>query len=253
MAAGKARLGAARPGLAAGKRDTLPRNAILFIAGLGVVCLSFWITLIIIDGRAEYRAGDVRLADAPLTNEDGSPRSTRASKISDLFHPPILPSFAAGWDGLEGLNAVVMGPGPTGGGNLAVSLVATRDAGRHRLGLFIARIPPNRPLHATAWIKAPQGTHIAIDARDGQDPGHPAPHVGTAVLELSPPKVLASSGNMHTAIGAGPSDWVKIPVEVPSSNGVLVIYFGLLGPGNAPEFGGSGESMIFGGIELTVG
>jgi hypothetical protein len=38
-----------------------------------------------------------------------------------------------------------------------------------------------------------------------------------------------------------------------SSNGVCVLYFGLLGPGDSANFRGTGQQMIFGGIELTVG
>jgi hypothetical protein len=233
--------------------DSVARNVILVMTGLGVLCLSFWITLTIIDSTAQYRATDVLLADVPLTNEDGSPRNAQPSKVSDLLHPPIVPPFSVGWDGIEGLNALIMGSGPTGGGNLALSLVATRDIGRHRLGLAFAGLPVNRPVHAVAWIKAPQGTRIKIDARDGESPGHPAQNSGSATIELSPPKVLASSGDVRAEVGAGPSNWVKIPVEMPSSNGVFVIYFSLLGPGNAPNFSGAGEQMIFGGIELTVG
>ena len=82
-----------------------------------------------------------------------------------------------------------------------------------------------------------------------------APHrnSGSAALGLSPPKVLASSGNVRASAETGPSNWVKVSIEMPSSDGVFVIYLGLLGPGNAPTFSGAGEQMIFGGIEVTVG
>lgn len=224
--------------------DAFARHIILFMAGVGVLCLSFWITLTIIDTRGQFHASDVRLADVPLTNQDGSPRSGRLSKISDLPNPPAVQSFHLGWDGLQGINALIVGPGPTGGGNLAVSLVATRDPGPHRLGLAIVGLPANRPVHAIAWIKAPPATRIDVDVRDGKESGHGPRNTGTATLELSPPKLLASNGNVHTEIKVGPNDWAKIPIDMPSSNGVCVIYFGLLAPG---------EQMIFGGLELTAG
>jgi hypothetical protein len=232
----------ARP--TAGMGDAFARHMILFTAGVGVLCLSFWITLTIIDTEGQYHASDVRLADVPLTNQDGSPRNGRPSKISDLPNPPVVRPFHLGWDGLQGVNALIMGPGPTGGGNLAVSLVAIHDPGPHRLGLAIAGLPENRPVHAIAWIKAPPGTRINVDVRDGAVSGHAPRNSGTAALELSPPKVLASTGNVHAGVTGGPSDWAKIPIEMPSSNGVCVIYFGLLAPD---------EQMIFGGIELTAG
>jgi len=233
--------------------DSLGRNVVLFLTGLGVLCLSFWITLTVIDTGAEIRPSDVRLADVPLTNNDGSPRSAQATKMPDLPPPPTGFPFSVAWDGIEGLNALNMGPGPTGGGNVALSLVATRDSGRHRLGLAFVGVPVNRPIRATAWIKAPRGTRIDVSVRDGEELGHAARNSGSAALDLSPPKVLASSGNVRASIEAGPSNWVKVPIEMPSSDGVFVIYLGLLGPDNAASFSGTGEQMIFGGIEMTAG
>jgi hypothetical protein len=233
--------------------DSAGRNVILALTGLGILCLSFWITLIVLDTGAEKRPADVLLADVPLTNGDGSPRNTQASKVADLPTAPTGFKFSVAWDGIDGLNAMTMGPGPTGGGNLALSLVATRDNGRHRLGIVFVGLPAKRPIRATAWIKAPPGTRIGVNVRDGQEIGHTARNSGEATLDLSPPKVLASSGNVHAAAVEGPSKWTKVPIEMPSSDGVFVIYFGLLGPGNASTFSGTGEQMIFGGIEVTVG
>ena len=226
--------------------ETLARNVILVMTGLGILCLSFWITVIVIDTGADKRPTDVNLADVPLTNEDGSLRNTRQTKVSDLPPAPIVPTVSVAWDGIEGLNAMNMGPGPTGGGNQALSLVATKDGGRHRLGIAFAGIPPNRMIHANIWLKAPPGTRTQIDARDGVEPGYGPRNVGGATFELAPPKVLSSNGNIQAGIRAGPSNWVNIPVDMTSSNGVVVIYVGFLGGG------GSGEQMIFGGIELTV-
>jgi hypothetical protein len=236
-----------------GMGDARGRNAVFFLTGLGVLCLSFWITLTVIDSGAENRPGDVQLADVPLTNNDGSPHSARASTMPDLPPAPTGFRFSVAWDGIEGLNALIMGPGPTGGGNRALSLVATRDGGRHRLGIAVVGVPVNRPIRATAWIKAPRGTRIGVDVRDGEELGHAARNTGSAALDLSPRKVLAASGNVRASVEAGPSDWVKVPIEMPSSDGVFVIYFGLLGPGNNANFSGAGEQMIFGGIEITVG
>lgn len=234
----------------AGTGDSFARNVILAMTGVGILCLSFWITLIILDSRDANRGGDVRLADVPLTNLDGSPRHARPSKLSDLPAPATLSRFGAGWDGIEGLNALIMGPGPIGGGKLALSLVATRDNGNHRLGIGFAGIPANRPVRAIVWIKAPPGTHVSIDTRDGQEPGHAPPHSGSAVVDLSPTKLLTSSGNVQVGVGAGPSNWVKVQVDVPSSNGVLVTYFGIVGSANN---GNADLQIIFGGMELTVG
>jgi hypothetical protein len=232
--------------------ETRARNVILIMTGLGILCLSFWITVIVIDTGAEKRASDVSLAEVPLTNEDGSPRNARATKVSDLPPPPVVATYTFGWDGIDGLNALNMGPGPTGGGNLALSLVATKDGGRHRLGIAFAGMPANRTVRATLWLKAPPGTRAQIEARDGVDPGRGPRNVGSATFELSPPRILSSGGNVQAAIQAAASNWVNIPIDMKSNDGVFVIYVGFLGPGNSPVFSGGGEHMIFGGIELTV-
>ena len=232
---------------------SLGRSASIFLAGLAVLCLSFWITLTLIDNADERVGHDVSLADVPLTNDDGSPRIARASTVPDLPAPPSGLPFRAVWDGIDGLNALIMGPGPTGGGNLALSLVATRDNGRHRIGLAVVGVPPNRPIRVTAWVKAPQGTHVSIDLRDGEQRGRGPRNSGAAILDLSSAKILAASGNARASIEAGPGHWVKVPVEMVSSDGLFVIYLSLLGPGDSASFGGSREQMIFGGIEITAG
>jgi hypothetical protein len=216
-------------------------------AGAGVVLLSFWVTLTLID---EMQPGDVNLVDVPLTNDDGSPRVSKASDIRDLPPAPSGSSFRMAWDGIEGLNAVVMGPGPTGSGNAALSLVATRNAGRHRLGVQFVGLPANRPLRLTAWIKAPQGTRLGVDVRDGK--GEPQ-NQGNAAIDLARGAVLASTGPVRLSIETAPLDWVKVPIETRSADGVIVIYLGLLGPGNATTFTGNGEQMILGDLELTAG
>jgi hypothetical protein len=225
------------------------RGAALLLSSLAVLGLSFWASLTLIDTSRE--SGDVRLADVPLLNEDGTPRSTRSSIVLDLPPPASGSSFSVAWDGIDGLNALVLGPAPAGGKQLALSLVATRDTGRHRLGLQLVRLPTNRPIRMVAWIKVAAGTHIGVDARDGKPQG--SQNFGSAMFETSPPAVIVATGNARAAIESGPEGWVKIPVEMQTADGVIVIYFGLLGPGNSPAFSGIGEHLIYGGIEVTPG
>ncbi len=232
---------------------SLGRSAGLFLAGLAVLCLSFWIALTLIDSADESAGHDVSLADVPLTNDDGSSRNARPSTVPDLPAPPSGLPFRAVWDGVDGVNALIMGPGPTGGGNLALSLVATRDSGRHRIGVAFVGVPVNRPIRVVAWIKAPQGTRINVDVRDGNQGGRGSRNIGSIVFDLSSMKVLASSGNARASIETGPRNWVKVPIEMSSGDGVFVIYVGLLGPGDNPIFAGSREQMIFGGLEISAG
>lgn len=226
------------------------RRAGLLGAGLAVLVLSFWVTLAVIDSTG---GGDVSLAEVPLTNEDGTPRTARPSTVDDLPPAPSGYPFSVAWDGIDGLNARVMGSGPTGAGNPAVSLVATQGSGLHRLGLQLVGVPANRSIRVTAWVKAPQGTRINVDIRDGKARGGEPKNSGTAAIDLWPGTVLASTGNVRTSTEIGPGDWVKVPVQMQSGDGVVVIYLGLLGRGNTDTFSGNGEQMIFGGLELTMG
>ncbi len=226
------------------------RQAGLFLAGLTVLILSFWGTLTLIDSMA---GGDVSLADVPQTNEDGTPRITRRSTLDDLPPAPSGYPFSVAWDGIDGLNVVVMGTGPTSVGSPAVSLVATQDTGRHRLGLQLVGVPANRAVRVTTWIKAPQGTRVNIDIRDGKAKGGEPQNSGSAAIDPWPGTVVASAGNVRASTEAGPGDWVKVAMQMRSADGVVVIYVSLMGPGDATAFSGSGQQVIFGGIDVTPG
>jgi hypothetical protein len=216
-------------------------------AGAAILLLSFWFTLTLIDDTPSV---DISLVDVPVTNADGTPRVSRASDIRGLPPVPSGSSFGTAWDGIEGISAMDMGPGPTGSGKGALSLVATRDAGRHRLGVQFVGLPADRPLRLTAWIKAPQGTRLGVEIRDGK--GGPQSE-GSAAVDLSRGVVVATSGPVRLSIETAPRDWVRVPIETRSADGVIVIYLALLGPGNAATFAGNGEQMILGGLELTAG
>jgi hypothetical protein len=224
------------------------RRVGLFAAGLAVLVLSFWIALTAIDSMG---GSDVSLADVPLTNDDGTPRTARSSKIDDLPPAPVGYSFSVAWDGIDGLNAMTIGTSPTS--NPALSLVATKDGGRHRLGLQLVGVPVGRPIRLTAWIKAPEGTRINVSVRDGKAKGGEGRNEGSAAIDLWPGTILASTGNVRATTELGPGDWVKVPVDMQSGDGVVVIYLGLVGPGDATTFNGSGQQMIFGGLEVTTG
>lgn len=214
-------------------------------AGAGVLLLSFWVTLTAIDSTIP---ADVALADVPLTNDDGTPRTTRRSTVRDLPPAPTGFPFAVAWDGVEGLNVQVMGPGPVNSDNAALSLLATQDAGRHRLGLQLVGIPVDRAIRLTVWVKAPQGTRINVDLRDGKSGSQ---NHGNIVLDASQGTLQGSNGNVQVSTQTGPTDWVKVYLQTKTGDGLVVLYLGLLDPSGAGAFNGGGEQMIFGGIEFA--
>lgn len=229
---------------------SVARRTGLIVAGLAVLGLSFGITLTILDSM-DQGDPDISPADVPLNDDDGTPRNSRVSTVRDLPPPPSGFPFGVGWDGVDGLNVRVIGPAPIRGGSLLLSLVATRGAGLHRMGLQLVGIPANRMIEVTLWVKAPQGTRINIDARDGKSAGG-LQNTGTAAFDLSRRALLASTGTIRAALEPGPADWMKVLVRMKSADGAVVIYLGLLGPEGNAVFSGEGQHFIFGGIEFSA-
>ena len=227
---------------------SIGRKIGLVVAGCAVLSFSFRLTLSLIDSEDRSENPEVSLADIPQRNEDSSARNAYASSLRDL--PPAASAgqlFHTAWDGIVGLNARVIEPAPFAGGDLALSLVATRSAGNHRIGMQFVGVPVDRALRAVAWVKVPQGERIYIDVRDGRQSGGSV--TGAVAFDPNAGSVLSSSGSVQGAIEPASRDWIKLIVQGSSTDGVLVVYVTLLGPGGASVFGGDGQHMMFGGIE----
>jgi hypothetical protein len=206
--------------------------------------------LAIIDG-ADQSVGEINLAEVPWTDDDGTPRTAHASSLRDL-PPPSSASFGAGWDGIDGLNARVVGPPPMSGGSLALSLVATKASGRHRLGLMLSGVPANIPVRAIAWVKVPEGARVSVDYRDGKLQGGEPANNGAALFDPAALKIISSSGSLKPSLARGPGDWQKLALDaIRSADGLLVIYVSLIGVSGNEVFSGEGQHMIFGGLELV--
>lgn len=213
------------------------------------MAVSFGITLTLIDSND---ARDIAVAEVPLTNDDGSPRSARASSLRDLPAPPSGLPFGVAWDGIDGVNVRIVGPSPVANGGPALSLVAARGFGRHRLGLQLAGVPANRPIRATMWVKAPLGAHVVVNIRDGSSRSGAPLNNGTIVFDPAARRVVTAGGNVQASVEPGLRDWQKMMVAMRSVDGVVVVYVGLVGAGDADQFAGDGQQMIFGGIELAA-
>jgi hypothetical protein len=235
----------------AGMPGSVGRSAGLVVATIAIFAVAFGITLMLIDNDDSAR--DVSLAEVPLTNDDGSQRSAVASALRDLPPPPPagLP-FRVGWDGVDGVNARIIGPSPVANGTLALSLIAARVPGRHRLGLQITEAPANRPIRAAVWVKVPAGARVAVNIRDGRSPSGSPLNSGMVMFDPAGRKVVSTGGNVQGSIEPGPRDWQKLMVDMRSADGVVVMYVALLGAGDADEFRGDGQQIIFGGIDLAA-
>src|SRR5262249_27783187 len=158
----------------------------------------------------DQAAREITLAEVPLTDDDGVPRISRATTVRDLPPPSSASSFGVGWDGIDGLNARVIGPPPIPGGTLALSLVATGAASRHRVGIQFVHVPSDAPVRTTAWVRVPEGARIGVDIRDGQPPGGQPANGGAALFDPTARKVVSVSGNVQASLEPGPGDWHKL-------------------------------------------
>src|SRR5262249_43564052 len=140
-------------------------------------------------------------------------RAVRPISVRELPQVPPGAPYPVGWDGIEGLDAKIVGAAPIPGGGALLSLVATRNAGRHRLGMGFSGMPPGQPMQATAWVKVPTGTYVSMDIRDTQGSG---PSRGTFTFDPRSLKTLSSAGPVKTSLQAGPGEWTKITLQVAS-------------------------------------
>jgi len=206
----------------------------LGLGGAAIVALSFVLTLRILD-----RLG------GPDEAETEIPRDLRASTVRDLPQFPS-PEYDAQWEGIDGLNSRRLVQTATPGNGPTLRFAATADPGLHRAGIRFSGLPTNRWIRGTVWVKAPAGTQLGLEIRDGGQAAGSAPNYGSAQFDLTERKVLATAGNVQApAIDVRPDDWARISLQIRSADGLYVLYVGLVGSSST-----AGARMIFGGVEL---
>ena len=177
-----------------------------------------------------------------------------ATTIGEL--PPLPESSSAPnrWDLIEGLSAEeVEGPAVVSGQRI-LRLVAVGADGRHALGARFGDLAPSGIYRAIAWVKAEPGVRVMIEARDSFDPhtGKPS-NYGVAQFDLAARSVVNSTGDIiASGVEAAEDDWVKVWVDLRSRDGQIFALIGLLeGPNNRHVFTAAGQSVIFGGFEIS--
>ena len=158
-----------------------------------------------------------------------------------------------GWDLIEGLNAEVLQGSAVVSGQHILRLVAVGADGRHALGVRFDNLAPGGMYRATAWVKAEPGVRLMIEARDSFDPhtGKPA-NYGVARF-LAARSVVNSTGDiLASGVDAAADDWVKVWVDLRGRDGQIFALIGLLeGSNNRHVFTPAGQSVIFGGFEIS--
>ena len=109
-------------------------------------------------------------------------------------------------------------------------------------------------IRATAWVKAEPGMRVMIEARNSLEPNTGKPsNYGVARFDLAARSVVNSSGDIiASGVEAAADEWVKVWVDLRSRDGQIFALIGLLeGRNNRHVFTPAGQSVIFGGFEIS--
>lgn len=170
----------------------------------------------------------------PRINEIAAPHTTQ-----NLPALPPIGTAIAQWDGIEGLALAGVAPSPAVKGHPALDLIATATPGRHRLGVTLRQLAPNRTYRVTVWMKAPSDGWLVLDVRDGTSP------VGRVVsFELA--RGFADDRLQSV------DRWLQATMDVHCADGVLVVYAGLADGENGHAYLADGLTRLtFGGVTVA--
>jgi adhesin HecA-like repeat protein len=184
------------------------------------------------------------------------PRADIVTKVTNISELPPLPESSSApnrWDLIEGLHAEEVQGSAVVPGQHILRLVAAGADGRHALGVRFGDLVPGGIYRATAWVKAAPGVRVMIEARDSVDPNTGKPsNYGVAQFDLAARSVINSTGDIiASGVEAATDDWVKVWVDLRSSDGQMFALIGLLeGRNNRHVFTPADQSVIFGGFEI---
>ena len=209
--------------------------------------------------RAYFVPDDMKADVSQTCSQVGSSTTGTCivAQTTDIAELPALPESSTapnGWDLIEGLNAEVLQGSAVVGGQHILRLVAVGADRRHALGAGFGDLAPGGIYRATAWVKAEPGVRVMIEARDSFDPhtGKPS-NYGVAQFDLAARSVVNSNGDIFASgVEAAVDDWVKVWVDLRSTDGQIFALIGLLeGPNNQHVFNAAGQSVIFGGFGIS--
>jgi hypothetical protein len=172
----------------------------------------------------------------------------RATDIDEL--PPLseIPSGPDRWDFIAGLNAEVVDQPEVISGQRTLRLVAVGTDSRHVLSARFGGLAPDQVYRTIAWVKAEPDVRVMIEARDGKQSNY-----GVVRFNPAARSVGNSTGDIvASGVEAAGDDWVKVWVDLRSTNGEVFVSIGLLErPGNLHIFTATGQKVTFGGFEIV--
>jgi hypothetical protein len=179
------------------------------------------------------------------------PAITTETVLADL-PPTTMPGFAP--VGILGLNASVEDGSPVVPGQPILRLVAVPTNGRHYLAAHFSALEKKQVHRITAWVKAPAGLMVEMEASDEPKPRGPTPaNYGGAVFDPAGRRVSNASGLIKgRGVEQGPDGWQKIWIDLATSDGELVVLVGLVSKAGK-EFTGDGRlALTLGGIQVAA-
>ena len=216
--------------------------------------------------RGDYRtvAFGRTAADTPASSSGGHflaqiwravrSRSSARCLMARCPHVPESSAAPNRWDLIDGLSAEAVEEAAVVSGQRILRLVAVGADSRHALGARFGDLAPSRNLsrHRLGQGRARCPRHDR--ARDSFDPhtGNPS-NYGVAQFDLAARSVVNSTGDIiASGVDAAEDDWVKVWVDLRSKDGQIFALIGLLeGRNNQHVFTPAGQSVIFGGFEIS--
>ena len=162
---------------------------------------------------------------------------------------PALPGKTH-WDLIWALTADRINEKPVVTGQPLLRLKPTPSNERHAIGIRVDNLSPGATYRVSVLVKAP---YLQIQVRDlvDQKTGQPS-HYGEARFNLSSGIATMTQGDMVVdGVTNGKAGWKTVDVNIPTADGTVFIYVGLLSrDGTSHVFAGHGEAITFGGFEV---
>jgi hypothetical protein len=132
-------------------------------------------------------------------------------------------------------------------------LTATPTASRHSLGVRFDDLKPGGTYHLTVWLKSAPNAWAMVEGRDSNDPQKGVPvHYGVASFDLQKAVTTKSSGDLaKLSVAAAKDGWVKVTFDLVTEDGRIYVTANLLeGSNGLMNFQGTGQNVVFGGVEI---
>jgi hypothetical protein len=182
------------------------------------------------------------------------PASTASSVPAASASTAPANTVQSEWDYLVGLTVnEETAETPVVAGFQPRRLTATPTASRHGLGVRFDDLKPGGTYHLAVWLKSAPNAWALVEGRDSNDPQTGVPvHFGVVSFDLQKAVATKSSGDLAKLNAAVAKDgWVKVTFDLVTKDGRIYVTANLLeGSNGLMNFQGTGQNVVFGGVEI---